>query len=557
MLFVLQVCPFIYKRYTMNKILLVLVMFLGVGFFAQPAKAVSFAPNDPGVNIGTHLDRGYEPSGVVWHGRTHSLFLVWDNGYVTQMDTSGNILHPSVFVGGDLEDITVVDDQTNSIYLLEEYPQKIVEFDISTWTKTGRVWSLNGMPGNAADGAEALTYNAETHEFYVGAQMDGQIYVYAVDLQNSGSVNFSRVIHTGVAADIAGLNYSADTKKVYAVFDSANILQEYDASNDHLLTQYDVPGVDQEGLTVLPGCPHASTPIIIAEDSGRVMKYQNYPVVCPNPSQVDNDHDGFTANVDCNDNNPAINPGSLEFVNDGLDNDCSSRTPDQVKTFQNQSLLHRQNVETRGDYQVLDAPGEYVSFILPANLQAGWYRFEVEAKSNERNVTPFELGVALGALNVPQMQTRNITSNDWSVYTFHNYIPANRQTEIRIITNVSGKRAEGGKREHQIRKVVVTRLERAPNPLERVVLENFQVNAMRGNKADISARANLEVSGTLSVNGQMLPSALLSKSKVWKAPGFACGHVYNYQIKLYPDFYNPEVDNALTKNGQISMPACR
>jgi len=37
---------------------------------------------------------------------------------------------------------------------------------------------------------------------------------------------------------------------------------------------------------------------------------------------VDNDNDGYTSLVDCNDSNPWVNPGAFEECNNGIDNDC-------------------------------------------------------------------------------------------------------------------------------------------------------------------------------------------------------------------------------------------
>ncbi|SHO53664.1 putative metal-binding motif-containing protein [Desulfopila aestuarii] len=37
---------------------------------------------------------------------------------------------------------------------------------------------------------------------------------------------------------------------------------------------------------------------------------------------VDTDGDGYNNRIDCNDNNPAINPGAIELCFDGVDNNC-------------------------------------------------------------------------------------------------------------------------------------------------------------------------------------------------------------------------------------------
>jgi len=48
---------------------------------------------------------------------------------------------------------------------------------------------------------------------------------------------------------------------------------------------------------------------------------------CEQPP-VDQDGDGYAADVDCDDTNPAVNPGATEVPYNGIDDDCNPATPD-------------------------------------------------------------------------------------------------------------------------------------------------------------------------------------------------------------------------------------
>jgi Putative metal-binding motif len=44
---------------------------------------------------------------------------------------------------------------------------------------------------------------------------------------------------------------------------------------------------------------------------------------CETVTYADDDHDGFTADVDCNDHNGSIHPGAIDTPGDGIDEDCA------------------------------------------------------------------------------------------------------------------------------------------------------------------------------------------------------------------------------------------
>ena len=54
-------------------------------------------------------------------------------------------------------------------------------------------------------------------------------------------------------------------------------------------------------------------------------------VIDSNPSNVDNDLDGYLLSEDCDDNDSFINPGMIE-VCDGVDNNCDGNTDENVLT---------------------------------------------------------------------------------------------------------------------------------------------------------------------------------------------------------------------------------
>nr|HPJ72126.1 SdiA-regulated domain-containing protein [bacterium] len=251
-------------------------------------------PAPTGTEIGGGLPAGYEPSGAVWHTRLGQLFLVSDDGWVSRMDSDGG--SPVTWTpGGDIEGITIADPDSDYLYIGIENPDTIREFDFGTGALTGKSWDLTAwMTGDANQGLEALTYvpagehpYGGTHPgglFYAGLQADGRIYVFAVDLDVSGSVSYVDVIqpYAGLS-DISGLHYETATRTLYAVFDSWNLLLEMDSAGT-IIAAYRLAGDNQEGVALDLSCPGTEADIFIAEDAGEVWRYEGYPIACAAPT---------------------------------------------------------------------------------------------------------------------------------------------------------------------------------------------------------------------------------------------------------------------------------
>ncbi len=280
---------------------------------AIPAAASAW-PGSAGTSVGEGILSqvpSFEPSGIVWLEGRGTFVVVSDEGQVAELKPDGTVL--ALWALGsqyDLEDVAVIDPSSALVYLGDENNSSAREFDLSTGLLTGKSWSFasklsevngtSGMEGLAfvPDGSHPFGVTGSGGVFYAGWQYDGDIYVFAPDLATGGSQTFLEEIHmTSGYTDLAALSYNDRTKRVYALYDGLNILEERDA-NGSLVATYSVPGSDQEGIAVADEYPAETARVLIAEDSGRVYAYDGYPVTYPAaPVEVygdarDNDGDG-------------------------------------------------------------------------------------------------------------------------------------------------------------------------------------------------------------------------------------------------------------------------
>ena len=193
-------------------------------------------PDSTGTIISGSLPSGYEPSGAVWHPIQNALFVVSDDDIVSKMSADGTDV-TSWSLSGDLEGLAVADTSSNYIYVLNEYPYAIYEFDFSSGTKT-KSWSLTGVvPApviSTSYGLEGLTYISTEGLFAVGSQETGTIYFVSVDTSVSGgSVSVVRSMKP-YSASISDMYFDPETETLYVLYDAT--LVEMDTSGNIIET---------------------------------------------------------------------------------------------------------------------------------------------------------------------------------------------------------------------------------------------------------------------------------------------------------------------------------
>ena len=240
-------------------------------------------PGDAGTEIGNVGSPGglpalYEPSGAVWHERLGALLVVSDGGSVSRMDADGQNV-TTWTPGGDLEGIAIADPQSDLVYLGVERPDSVREFDLSSGTLTGNSWDLTPwMTGPGNQGLEALTHADGL--FYAGHQREGNIYVFR--LLTGGVVELVDVFAAPSGRDdVSGLHYDPSTQTLYVIHDDFDVIVELKLDGT-FIREFDLPGVGQEGITVVPNCGTEESRLFVSQDTQAVWRYELYPASCVN-----------------------------------------------------------------------------------------------------------------------------------------------------------------------------------------------------------------------------------------------------------------------------------
>lgn len=274
---------------------------LGAGLlltFAQIASASDIWPATD--STGTEIAFYSDASGIVYHERLGTFFIVTNAGCVKQINSSGTELSSYCTSSWtDFEGITVVDDDSNYLYLGLESPQVMYEFDISTNSLSGRSWTLSGMSVATGSGLEGLEY--VNGYFYAASQYNAKVYTYSVDLSTSGAATLMSLFYpySGYTSDLAALSYSIETDTLYSLYDAGNRLVATKGDGTYM-NRYQLPSStkNEEGFVVVSNCPESTTNLVITEDSGRIMLFSGFPIDTSRCLVSDEDNDAGAVDIE-------------------------------------------------------------------------------------------------------------------------------------------------------------------------------------------------------------------------------------------------------------------
>jgi len=234
-----------------------------------------------------HLDKPYyNPSGICFHSKRGTLFVVFDVGAVCEMRTDGTVINEKRIVRADFEGITH-DPLTGLLYVAVERAEKIIELDPETFDvlrefPIPREFKGNTLLKAGGQGIEAITFVPEINHphggtFYVANQSydleDAEdisaVFEIEVPLKSNADTNTSvkilRYFSLGVI-DLSGLYFDKATGHLYVISDSTNTIFEFTKTGT-LLSGHAFPGDNQEGITV-----DDQGFLYIAQDSGGILK---------------------------------------------------------------------------------------------------------------------------------------------------------------------------------------------------------------------------------------------------------------------------------------------
>jgi uncharacterized protein YjiK len=236
-----------------------------------------------------NIDQIYfnEPSGIVFHAKRGTLFVVGDEGDICEIQTDGTLVKQKRILNADFEGVTYI-PLTGLLYVAVEGEEKILEIDPEDFRVIREFYIERMFKGHTllkpgGNGIEAITFvpdpnHPEGGTFYLTNQsfdLEDQkdpsiIFEAEVPLTNSVTGNLTvkilRYFSMGVG-DLSGLYYDQASEHLYVISAMMDTFFEITKTGKVLKT-FPLPGKDQEGITL-----DEAGFVYIAQDSGGIMKF--------------------------------------------------------------------------------------------------------------------------------------------------------------------------------------------------------------------------------------------------------------------------------------------
>ena len=264
----------------------------------------------------------------------------WDDAFITGVSLPDNqviyqicfdnidtaIENLPITFSGIPTSIEVVDDQNNLIN------PEFINGSLSVECDGGN----NGNNGNNGEGTTEgdLTFKLSPITATCGEQICTDVQVsgfkdilsfqYSI-LWDAAALGTATIQSFGIP-DINASNFNTNTAGILRVGWDDTFVTGVTLPDDRILFQVCFDPVEEGIDNINLDFSDTPTSIEVVDRNGQLVTptFQNGSITvnCTTTEPVDADNDGFANDVDCDDNNAAINPNGIEIANNGIDENC-------------------------------------------------------------------------------------------------------------------------------------------------------------------------------------------------------------------------------------------
>ncbi len=223
-----------------------------------------------------------EPSGIVFHPKRNTFFVVGDEGHIAEFAKNGKNIRQIKLGNLDFEAITL-NPLKNLLYLADEKRKAILEIDINF--KIKRTFFLENTFKNklifpkGKHGIESLTYSSKSKTFYFANQItfkkrENKTYITEFKLPEnyfSSKVKYLNIYPVKML-DISGMQFDDNNNQLIIISDYENSLIRINEKG-LIKSKRSIPGKSQEGVTL----DNNGNIFILQENNKTILKLSKTP----------------------------------------------------------------------------------------------------------------------------------------------------------------------------------------------------------------------------------------------------------------------------------------